>query len=300
MSFIDDYWGIEPDGTVESAFDCWIFLNEILGFREKKSKRASPAEEVPLLGLNIGFSRDSMTVTLPSDKRDKLASDLESLAREEIANPADLRKLCGRLTFASATSADYSWRSFTRSLYRVLNDEPPRVNKRLRGALRDLASLVRKAPPSKIIPLVAEADHPVVLYSDAESDNSRITGVLCFPTGCRSKDLYFAESVPETTLGKVDSRKNQIAALELYAARVALIVFDNKSVEDALVRGSSAARDLNHMIGTFWKTAAHHSISVWVARVPSLQNLADGPSRHNFELVQASSRVRPVWPALNL
>ncbi|KAF4694296.1 hypothetical protein FOZ60_008454 [Perkinsus olseni] len=117
MSFIDDYWGIEPESTASSSFDSWVLLNNLIGFREKEAKRQAPTASTTLLGLKVSFKETSVSLGLTVDKRQKLITSLEEIKRTGRASTGDLKKLCGRLTFAAATSADHSWRAYTRTLY---------------------------------------------------------------------------------------------------------------------------------------------------------------------------------------
>ncbi|KAF4650022.1 hypothetical protein FOL47_001511, partial [Perkinsus chesapeaki] len=63
MSFIDDYWGAEPQSTAQGAFECWVELNRLLGFKEKASKRVVPTVEAELLGIVVTFSHTKMTIS---------------------------------------------------------------------------------------------------------------------------------------------------------------------------------------------------------------------------------------------
>ncbi|EER04517.1 hypothetical protein Pmar_PMAR020826, partial [Perkinsus marinus ATCC 50983] len=76
MSFIDDYWGIEPATSAATAYECWTVLNELLGFKEKESKKAPPSSDVRLLGLDVQLSANTLTLSLTDEKRKQLCNSL--------------------------------------------------------------------------------------------------------------------------------------------------------------------------------------------------------------------------------
>ena len=74
--------------------------------------------------------------------------------------------------------------------------------------------------------------------------------------------------------------------------RDALIFIDNNSSKDALVRGISASHASSLMVKATRLTCAQHAIAAWYDRVPSPSNLADAPSRREFEALLAMGAVR--------
>ena len=50
--------------------------------------------------------------------------------------------------------------------------------------------------------------------------------------------------------------------------------------------GYSKQEDLNSLVGMLWYTAAHRSVGYYCEWVQSDANLADGPSRRNYQLVR--------------
>ncbi|EER00342.1 hypothetical protein Pmar_PMAR021958 [Perkinsus marinus ATCC 50983] len=85
MSFIDDYWGIEPATSAATAYECWTVLNELLGFKEKESKKAPPSSDVRLLGLDVQLSANTLTLSLTDEKRKQLCNSLSEPRQHEEA-----------------------------------------------------------------------------------------------------------------------------------------------------------------------------------------------------------------------
>ena len=63
--------------------------------------------------------------------------------------------------------------------------------------------------------------------------------------------------------------------------RVILFV-DNEAARAALIKGVSSSRPSAELVGWFWQSCAEHCIHIWIERVPSKSNPADGPSRDDF------------------
>ena len=55
--------------------------------------------------------------------------------------------------------------------------------------------------------------------------------------------------------------------------------------EGSMVRGSARAFDHNQLIHEIWSLALKSAISIWIERVPSKYNVADSPSRHEWEIL---------------
>ena len=75
--------------------------------------------------------------------------------------------------------------------------------------------------------------------------------------------------------------------------RVILFV-DNDSAASCLVRGFSPKQDTCSLVGQFWLAASESEVEVYIDRVESKSNIADGPSRLAFELLHSlSSQFTP-------
>ena len=101
-----------------------------------------------------------------------------------------------------------------------------------------------------------------------------------------------SEIIPKSTVDKWLTRKNQIAMVELFAPNFAMHLFeeelkdkkvlrfvDSEPVEGALVKGCSSREDMSELIGKFWSQAARIRCNVYIDRVSTDANPADGPSR---------------------
>ena len=104
----------------------------------------------------------------------------------------------------------------------------------------------------------------------------------------------------------LESHDNNISFLELLTAPLAMYTFDiryclwcnyidNQGVLHALVRGSCKRAEVNIATGAIWGEQVTRSNSLVVARVESRANIADGPTRNNFSILQMLGARLPPW-----
>ena len=78
--------------------------------------------------------------------------------------------------------------------------------------------------------------------------------------------------------------------------RQVLLFIDNDAAAACLVRGYSPRHDSCALGGDFWLAASSSRLSVYIDRVESKSNLADGPSRLVFDLMY---KLQAVWTEPN-
>ncbi len=74
---------------------------------------------------------------------------------------------------------------------------------------------------------------------------------------------------------------------------------DNQAALNMAIRGWSPCDDANDALRELWLQLAWLGIEVHWAYVPSKLNLADGPSRAEYDTMEAMAlrRVDAVWPS---
>ena len=68
--------------------------------------------------------------------------------------------------------------------------------------------------------------------------------------------------------------------------RSLILFIDNDSAAASLVKGYSPKVDSGAIVGEFWLLAAQLRVHVYIDRVESKSNLADGPSRNQFDEIK--------------
>ena len=156
---------------------------------------------------------------------------------------------------------------------------------------------------------------PAILYTDASDVPGRdprygLGGVLITQSPSFSLE-YFSCHAPPELVSQWLPKENHMTPLETLAAPVALHTWsaklantqlihfiDNNSAASNLVKGYSNKSDTTPLIGDYWLTAAEHGIDIYIDRVESKSNLADGPGRFLLTTLDAwpHKRVQPCFP----
>ena len=127
-----------------------------------------------------------------------------------------------------------------------------------------------------------------------------ILGAVLIDPLSASQITYTARVVPEEIVNKWLPKQSYMGQLEILACPLAIATWaetlrnrqiwlfvDNDSAAAGLVRGYSPKVDSCALIGAFWLQASAQKIEVYIDRVESKSNLADGPSRWELHLMHS-------------
>ena len=125
--------------------------------------------------------------------------------------------------------------------------------------------------------------------------------------------VYTRSKVPEAVWAQFLPREDhQIGMQELLAVPLLLATFkdqlrmqlltvaiDNQGVLGSFVSGRAGAADMNLSIGQTWLQAAAIGAGIHFVRVESKSNLADRPTRDQFDILNklGAREAPPKWPA---
>ena len=92
-------------------------------------------------------------------------------------------------------------------------------------------------------------------------------------------------------------------ALEMWAEKVrgrrVVLFVDNDAARGALIKGLTRTRPSARIVSKFWEAAARSEVYLWVDRVPSAANPADGPSRGSFAWFEGRAFTRRLAPGID-
>lgn len=121
IGYIDDFWISENSyERCVAAQNSLLGLLGDLGFAASWHKCTSPCQSIRYLG--IIFDSINMTMSLPSDKMQKLRSELEFFVKRKRATKHQLQRLCGVLSHAAKVV--YGGRIFSRRIIDLLKGLP--------------------------------------------------------------------------------------------------------------------------------------------------------------------------------
>ena len=261
------------------------------------------------LGLLVESSLDQakVLVRLDAEKASVWHAELLSDYAAGKLSSEHAMKLAGRAQWALCSSRSRAGRSYLKAVFAQAYRPFENMSPRLRQASSWLLEYFVQRPAS-VWQCLDETRQHVRSWSDA-SGVDQIVAVFLLVDGVWR---YTSTSVPSALVSQFLPRgDNQIGMLELLAPILALGTWpetfcnvlwtawiDNQGVLHNLLKGGSLAEDANVLIGRMWMHLASCDSDLFVERVESKSNVADGPTRHDFSDVTRlqASFSKPVWP----
>ena len=328
-SYFDDYDTCEPTWAGSSGKYVLHELHAMLGcpLSDEKDVRMAPAN--PFLGVITDLRRAAEGLVVVRSKPSRVAKLTimieEALELHKLAGRA--LELCGKLEFITmsacchrvgraALSTLRGWLK-TRAAHGSQGELTPEVVL----ALEFFLFLLPRLPP-RHIQIGRKERAPLIVYTDAMFKTStrlgRIGVVIYDPeAAARGEPSYRHASaiVPPDILEVLCPRVQQVTALEALGALAAITTFpeafrgrevihfiDNTGAMFNLANGYSGQADIAMISHIFHASCLALGADVWFEWVPSGANIADLPSRDEFELLNELGSVvgEVVWPSLTL
>lgn len=305
--------GVEGAETAASGLKAFKRLNEMLGFVLKVRKEVGPTAEGPVLGLEVDISAQPIQVRLSAERRERLLKFLSGVREQGMLLPGTAGTLAGKLQFACSGIYGRVGRAAVIPFYRRQRAKKGSANlsRALSSALEFFSRLLAD-PPAKLSHPPAAAAPPIVVYTDG--NGAGCIGMVLFQQG--APPWVVSSVVPPSVLALLESRKQQIALIELIAVVVAFEVFaealsdrdvllfvDNSTAEGVIRNGMArgVARDASALASYLWLRCAKLRLNLFVQWVCSEENIADGPSRPSEPAKSEGLRsLGPVWQELSV
>lgn len=315
--FFDDFFIIEPAALIDTAVFCLQSTFSSLGFSLDEDKNQPPAATLALLGVYLNTStlksQRLLLVEPKPSRKQNLCLQIDQILQQGSLTPTEAASLVGKFGFLCSTlfgkvgrccTGAVRSRQYSNSSFKGLTQE-------LKTSLRLMKQFVSMCPSREIN---IDKEDPLLIYTDASDVPGRspqhIVGAVLFDP--KDKSLEFSSlAVEPEILALWLPKQNHMSQLELLAApfaistwkskcsnRSILLFVDNNGAAANLVKGYSAQVDSAAIVGHFWLLAASLKLSVYIDRVESKSNIADGPSREEFELLK-SLGARWISPVSN-
>jgi hypothetical protein len=307
--YVDDYFGVEVEGTEEHAMNCFARLvRALLGPTAVKEEKLDSGRKLEVLGLEMSYDDAGVVVKVTETKAQKWAAVIEMAVQKKVLHSGDAAKMAGRLSFASQKTFKRAGRAALRPIFRQQYAplKNGRVGEELEMALEWWLHALRTHMAQRIE--WCDKKETVTLLTDARGSPPRVSAVLIV-----NGQFYYTDMEPSRELMAVFQQRkdNQIMGLELLGIALGLCTFasmlsgrsvraycDNVGGEHAMAAGAARSKDHNRMIHSMWMLALQLDIALWVDRVPTKENIADLPSRESYELLE---NLGATWvePLLN-
>lgn len=311
---VDDTVIVDTDDEIDEARLLFVRLATLLQCQQNETKAMPPRTQAgglaqgkclgPTLTLPQTESELSADIlcklSLPADKVDKYHALLQH-HRTKGCQPGAAAKLVGRMEWSASVAFGRAARAFLWPLrdrqHSASTD--PALTPALDASLGALCGFVRNVRP--LVLHSPDAERKIVYgFVDASSSAERQRACLGGLLLCHGGGAFFSKTVTsrdrEWLPAGARSDINEFEALaavtwlETFGGGLSscdvLLFIDSACAEGALLRSYSSSRHLTALAGAFWTSAAGYDLRVWIGRVPSKLNPADGFSRGSRSLGQ--------------
>ena len=314
-SYFDDYPAIEPSITSVSSRVAMESMLTILGWRyaTEGGKYHDFEEEFQVLGVKVSFERLRLKVENAESRLNSLGRLVGDFLECNRWDWSKVESLLGRCAFARTFVEGRPLHPAMATLWDALakKDELSDFGN-VRAAVELIGKYVKQCKP-KIFE-AGRARKMAILYTDGScEDNFAGIGAVLFS---ESKVEVIEEQLPPPVM-ECWSRlgiKHAIAQVELVSVWLALktwasalsscdllIFTDNVSVKEGLVKGTSTNLVSRILLFKIAALEVALGLRVWISRVPSKSNPADGPSRGDLSELRSwttPTKVNLEWDPL--
>jgi len=297
--YFDDFVIPSTPGLAGNTQQALSLMFDLLGWAYDRGgdKADVFSSSVAALGVVFDLSSASTGTVLVANTSKRTAETVEligaTLANQRLSHKQAL-VLRGRPAFCDAQvfgrTGQLALQAITQHAYKKPFD--PVFSDHLRDALLALRLRISSGPPRSVSSLVLEY---LCIFTDAAFQDDfwgGLGGVICTSTG--SILSWFGMALSSEVVSKLMRKEQQVAIGELETLAVLLaaniwrsyigakrILFfvDNEGSRFSLIRGYSASKVISFMCSVLTSLLDDLFIFPWYARVPSVSNIADPPSR---------------------
>eukprot|EP00435_Cladocopium_sp_Y103_P000779 s5414_g1.t1 len=321
-AFFDDYTVFSRDALVSNTAKTVETLFDLLGieFARDGDKAGAFAKCFKSLGVEINlteFGEKTVRLGHTKERREELSSVLEDILKEKCITAKQAESMRGRLHWFES----FAFGRVANGAVKVLGDLALSGKRKVELSASEVASLqflcrrVLVAPPLVITPSCLLS---WVVFTDGACEGPEghkkggVGGVLVDPNG--RVVSFFGGEVPDTVMRLLSEKsKNPIYELEVLPVLISVWLWgerfslsqvcwylDNEASRSAFIKAQGATVFAGTMVEAFAVEEMRLQIKSWFARVPSLSNLADSPSRLEDQLLLSLGAVKgPIdWQAV--
>ena len=310
-NYFDDHIVAEPSFMESSGQSALIFLAGLCGFLFDPDKHVPMQPKFVYLGVLHDYSslsRGVMRVRILPARRTKLVNACRDVLKSGQLSPGAAASLRGKLYFAATAAYGKVGRA---ALQPVLQRQEQsgnsnRLTPALVLSLKFFVTLLNNMPDREIL-FVERARSPILVWSDASWENN--VGWLGFvvydpDTG---EFVHSDSKLPQHIRDFFVEKKQKIGQCEIAAAvavysslpglfrdRQVIHWIDNTSAISCLLHGYSGKPDSARLVNAFHLYVAGLRSNIHFEYVESKANVADLPSRSEFEFLLNTLRSSPV------
>ena len=310
--FFDDYTSVVSSSDSASAEAAFVLLMRVLGWKVAADKGRPFACLFQSLGISFLLPRsptDPVQVSNTDQRKKELAAVCLRLLRSNRVSPHECSVFAGRLRWMEGQTFGRLGRKFFRAVL-AAGDPPsdalPRhIDPSLRSAFEWILHNVPKVPPKCFRQPTGKTFQ---LFTDGsfEKGTGCMAGVLCHGNGIPWQ--FWRAQVPAVLVDRwsAEGVQHPISQCELLAAAVSLAVWgpvlssshltlwiDNDAARHSIVAAQAYPHSNFLIVQACLSAEVDYNLSMWIARVPSISNPADAPSRGEIPaFLQSASEIK--------
>ena len=310
--FFDDYTSIVAMQDAESAESAFILLMRILGWKVASDKSKPFAHLFQSLGICFLLPRsltDPVEVSNTEQRRREVAATCLRILRLRKASPHECSVFAGRLRWLEGQTFGRLGRKAFRTILQPGDPpsdfRPKSLTLPLQEAIEWILHHVPKAPPKCFHQPTGKCFQ---LFTDGSFERGKgcMAGVLCHKNG--KPWQFWRCNVPRMLVQKwaQDGVEHPIMQCELLAAAVSLqawgptlassfltLWIDNDAARHSIIAGNAYPASNRLIVQSCLTSEVSFGLRIWVARVPSVSNPSDAPSRGEIpSFLQGATEVK--------
>ena len=313
-NYFDDYPVLEFSGSAAVTVPAIRSVMSMLGFRCSVDKEVDFSEKTEMLGVcfdTTDVENGNVLISNKPSRVEALSKNIDEVLKLGSIKSSDVARLFGRLQFAEHQLSGRIGKLALAEL-RQLEDSRGAVwniDEDSRQELELLRFRLCRHPPRRLN--FSDPEMPVFVFTDGACEPSEDGSYMASVGGviiCGSYKQYFGGSLDDGLVQDwLFDKKHIIGLVELYAVvlarhhwdsilkgRRAVFFVDNIPSMRSLIKGTSTDKQWRRLLRSIEVLELGGPTYSWFARVPSDSNIADGPSRNDYEGLQNFEEVSPL------
>ena len=312
LHYVDDFGGIEPSSSAQSAFEAFAAFFRCLGLKTKEKKAEPPSPVQKLLGVIIEVESDGVRLSPCPERILRLKAEIGQALGDNKLSPEAAHRLCGKLMFLQTTCFGQMGKAPLQCIYSRAGQgasDFQRLTHALEASLRTLQTMLATLTP-RCFPKSGNTSHDTLwtdaYYAPGDERPGKRTKMMKasthlaqngwgFVLSCESETFFSHGSVPAWAMRPFTTRRAYIYLLESIAPVIACVLMrdmvssnilafvDNQASLQALRKGYGRDISINGLLCFFWAFATKLNLNFAMEWVPSHLNISDPVSRHDCQ-----------------
>ena len=319
-SYFDDYPSLEFDATAQSGQRTFEEVLKLLGwtFSDSEKKRKPFNANFRALGTSLDLTLANLRKIVVGNTPERISDivgEIQGIISRRSLTAPQASSLRGKFNFAYG---NFRGRPLAPALRQLSNRAEQHagsahVNERLMLALGELRDFLLEERPREVN--FGKDQETAILFSDGAFEDGAASAGAVFLSSQSSNPEFWGIEIDKSLVKSWNNQgsNHAIAQAELFPIAVGLetwaeqirnkyllIFVDNNAVLDAMIKGNTGCFASLELLSHTCMKLMRLGCVVWITRVPSSSNIADGPSRFDWKTVESipgGSKVEPCIPA---